>query len=194
MILQERVTRILKQPKQEWPVIEAEPTDIATVYKSYVIPLAAIPAVCLFIGYVVFGMPFLGRNFGFALRAAAFQYISTLVNVFLCAFIISKLAPTFASRDDQTQAVKLVAYASTPVWIAGVLYLVPLLALFIIFAALYAIYLFYLGLPVLMKTPADKVVPYILVSLVVIIVIYIVVGMIMGLAGGASSMISRGTL
>jgi hypothetical protein len=194
MTLQERVTRILKQPKQEWPVIEAEPTDIATVYKSYVIPLAAIPAVCLFIGYVVFGMPFLGRNVGFALRAAVFQYISTLVNVFLCAFIISKLAPTFASRDDQTQAVKLVAYASTPVWIAGVLYLVPLLALFIIFAALYAIYLFYLGLPVLMKTPADKVVPYILVSLVVIIVIYIVVGMIMGLAGGASSMISRGTL
>ena len=46
MSLQERVTRILKQPQSEWPVIEAEQTDTATLYKSYIAPLAAIPAGC----------------------------------------------------------------------------------------------------------------------------------------------------
>lgn len=195
MNLQERVTRILKQPKQEWPVIEAEPTDAATLYKSYIVPLAAIPVVCNFIGRVVFGIsvPFVGRyrfGVGEALRMAVFEYIGALLGVFVAAFIVSKLAPTFASRDDQRQALKLVAYASTPVWVAGVLNLIPILSVLIIVAAIYCIYVYYLGVPVMMKTPADKVIPYMVVSVLVIIVVYVVLGMIMGMAGGAGSMMS----
>jgi hypothetical protein len=199
MNLQERVTRILKQPKQEWPVIEAEPTDIATLYKSYIIPLAAIPVVCNFIGRIVFGisLPFVGRyRFGVAeaLRAAIFEYIGALVGAFVAAFIVSKLAPTFGSRDDQRQALKLVAYSSTPVWIAGVLNLIPLLSVLVIFAALYCIYIYYLGVPVMMKTPPEKVVPYMVVSVLVIIVVYFVLAMIMGMAGGVGGMMSGGAL
>ena len=59
----------------------------------------------------------------------------------------------------------------TPVWIAGVLNLVPLLAVLGIIAALYAVYLFYLGLPPVMATPAEKVIPYMVVSALVIIVV-----------------------
>jgi hypothetical protein len=195
MNLQERVTRILKQPKLEWPVIEAEPTDIATLFKSYVLPLAAIPAIAMFIGYVVFGLPFLGRlGVGVALRAAVFQYCGSLIGVVVAGFVVSKLAPTFASRDDLTQAMKLVAYSYTPVWIAGVLYLIPALSVLVILAALYSIYVFYLGVPVTMKTPAEKVIPYMVVSVVVLIVVYLVVGMIMGMAGGVGYIGSRGVL
>jgi hypothetical protein len=193
MNLQERVIRILKQPRQEWAVIEPEPTDVATMYKSYIIPLAAIPAVCLFVGYIVFGMPFFGRDVGLALRSAVIQFVMTLVGVFVGAFVVSKLAPTFASRDNQEQAVKLVAYAFTPVWVAGVLNLIPFLGVFILFAMLYCIYLFYLGLPILMKTPAEKVIPYMLVSVVVIIVVNVILGLVMGLAGGMGYM-ARGAM
>lgn len=198
MNLQERVTRILKQPKQEWPVIEAEPTDVATLYKSYIVPLAAIPVIASFIGRVVVGVsvPFVGRyRFGVAtaLRAAVFEYIGALVGVFVAAFIVAKLAPTFNSREDQVQALKLVAYSSTPVWIAGVLNIIPMLAVFIFFAALYCVYVFYLGVPILMKTPQEKVVPYMVVSVVVIILVYLVVGFFMAMAGGVGGMMG-GTL
>jgi len=191
MILQERVTRILKQPKQEWPVIEAETTDTAALYRSYIVPLAAIPAICGFIGMVVIGvsLPFVGRyRYGIAeaLRVEIFQYIGQLLGCYVAALIVSKLAPTFGSRDSQIQALKLVAYATTPVWVAGVLNLIPVLAVLIVFAAIYSIYLYYLGVPVLMKTPPDKVVPYMVVSVLVIIVIWFVIGMILGLAGGAA--------
>lgn len=191
MSLQERVTRILKQPKLEWPVIEAEPTDIATLYRSYVVPLAAIPAICGFIGMVVIGisLPFVGRyryGVGEALRVEAYQYIGQLIGCYVSAFIVAKLAPTFSSRDDQVQALKLVAYSMTPVWIAGVLYLIPMLSVLILFAAIYGIYLYYLGVPVLMKTPQEKVIPYMVVSVIVIIVVSFVIGAILGLAGGAA--------
>lgn len=191
MSLQERVTRILKQPKLEWPVIESEPTDIATLYRSYIAPLAAIPAICGLIGMVVIGisLPFVGRyRYGIAeaLRVEIFQYIGQLIGCYVAAFIIAKLGPTFGSRDDQVQALKLVAYSTTPVWIAGVLNLIPMLAVLIVFAAIYSIYLFYLGVPVLMKTPQEKVIPYMVVSVLVIIVVWFVIGAILGIAGGAA--------
>lgn len=193
MNLQERVLRILKQPKVEWPVIEAEATDTATLYRSYIVPLAAIPVICGFIGMVVIGVsvPFVGRyRYGVAeaLRVEVFAYIGSLIGCYVGAFIVSKLAPTFSSREDVIQALKLVAYANTPVWIAGVLNLIPMLGILTIFAAVYAVYLFYLGVPVLMKTPQEKVIPYMVVSVLVIIVVWFVIAMILGLAGGAARM------
>ena len=73
---------------------------------------------------------------------------------------------------------KLVVFASTPMWLAGVLQIIPALGVLAILAALYAIYLFYLGLPPLMHTPADKVIPYMVVAALVIIVISVCLGVV----------------
>ena len=42
-----RVKAILTSPKTEWPVIAAETTTVADLYKNYVIILAAIPAIAV---------------------------------------------------------------------------------------------------------------------------------------------------
>ena len=97
--------------------------------------------------------------------------------------MLEKLAPNFRSSGSTAQALKLVAYASTPVWVAGVFYLVLVLAPLALFAALYAVYLFYLGVPVLMKTPPDKVVPFMVVAALVIIVLNVVLRAIVGVFG-----------
>ena len=57
MDLVERVKAILLTPKTEWPVIAREPGDVAYLFKNYVAILAAIPAVCGFIGSVISGAP-----------------------------------------------------------------------------------------------------------------------------------------
>ena len=82
------------------------------------------------------------------------------------------------------------AYAYTPVWIAGVLNLVPLLWILGILAALYSIYLFYVGIPVMMKTPDAKVIPYMVVAAVVVIVVMFVLGMFAALITGGSAMVA----
>jgi len=79
---------------------------------------------------------------------------------------------------------KLVAYASTPIWVAGVLQLFPPLAPLGLVAGLYAIYLFYLGVAPLMQTPPDKVIPYMAVSALVLLLIYVIVGAITGAVTG----------
>jgi hypothetical protein len=179
MNLPARVTNILTKPAAEWSVIAAEPADITSIFVGYVLILAAIPAVCLFIGISLISAPIVGAfGMGAGLTGAIVGYVSGVVGVFIAAFVIQQLASTFGSSGDQVQALKMVAYSYTPVWIAGVLYLVVLLAPLAILAALYAVYLFYVGLPKVMKTPADKVVPYMIVSAVVVIVVHFVLQML----------------
>jgi hypothetical protein len=71
--------------------------------------------------------------------------------------------------------------------ISCVINLLPLLAALGIIAALYAVYLFYLGLPVVMATPADKVIPYMVVSALVIIVVSLILASVAAAIAGVGS-------
>ncbi len=186
MNLQARITNIITKPKEEWPVIAQEQTTVAALYQSYICLLAAIPAVATFIGHSVIGitLPFVGHYrapMGTALVGAVVSYVLTLASVYIAAMVIEKLAPNFGSKGDTVQALKLVAFAYTPAWVAGILGIIPALGILIIIASLYCIYLFYIGLPHMMQTPADKVIPYMIVSALIIIVLSIIVGVIVGI-------------
>jgi hypothetical protein len=69
------------------------------------------------------------------------------------------LARSFNGDPDFEQALKLVTYSYTPIWLAGVLLLLPqvmLLRIVSVAISLYAVYLLYLGLPSLMKVPREN--------------------------------------
>jgi hypothetical protein len=183
-----RVTNILKQPAQEWPAIAVEPTDVAGLMTGYAAPLAAIPAVCSWIGWSLIGIGFYRRGIVAGFAGAIVAWVFALVGCYIGAIVIEKLAPTFKSSGRTIDALKLVVYSSTPMWIAGVLNLVPPLAVLAILAGLYAIYVFYLGLPVLMKTPSDQVIPYMIVSALVIIVITFCLTFVAGIMTGGAYM------
>jgi hypothetical protein len=190
MDLQTRVTNILTKPKEEWAVIAAEQTDVATLYRSYIAILAAIPPIGTFIGmtFIGLGVPILGTyRLGIAhgLTTAVIQYVVGLAGVYLAAVVIDRLAPTFQSQSSMIQALKLVAYSWTATWLAGALSIIPALGALGILAGLYSLYLFYLGVAPLMKTPADKVIPYMVVSAIAIIVVMAIMGVIAGAITGS---------
>jgi hypothetical protein len=184
-----RVTNILKDPAREWPVIAAEPADAASLMSGYAAPLAAIPAICMWLGMSLIGFGGYFRvGLVSGLAGAIVRWVFALVTVYVGAIVIEKLAPTFKSSGGTVQALKLVVYASTPMWVAGVLYLVPPLSVLAILAGLYGIYLFYLGLPHVMKTPSDQVIPYMLVAALVIIVISVCLAFVAALMTGGAYM------
>jgi hypothetical protein len=116
------------------------------------------------------------------------SWVLALVGVYVAALIINKLAPTFESTPNDLQALKLVAYSYTASWVAGIFYVIPALGILAGLAGLYSIYLFYLGLPVMMKTPQAKVIPYMVVSAVVIIVLVFVMAMVAAAITGVGAM------
>jgi hypothetical protein len=87
-----------------------------------------------------------------------------------------------------------VAYGLTAGCVAGVLYLVPslLLSLLVFLAMCYGVYVFWLGLPVLMKCPKDKAVGYAAVVIVIAIVAGAVIGGILGAVAGIGMLAGAG--
>lgn len=175
MNIVERVKNILVTPKTEWPVIAGETAEPMQILTGYVLPLAAIPAVGQIIGG---GMGALGFSYGIATGLVAF--LVAIVGVYIAAYVIDLLAPNFGSEKDLGRSMQLVAYSSTPGWVAGILYIVPTLAVVVLIANLYGLYLMYLGLPAVKKTQQDKQVVYLIVSIIAIIVVYAILGMLLG--------------
>jgi hypothetical protein len=182
--LQKRVIGILANPTHEWRAIAVEEDDIASVYKRYILWIAAIPAVCLFIGLGVIGAPFGGRStVALALNSAIYGYLTALVITMAAALVVEKLAPRFKSQGSIVNALKLVAYASTPMWVAGIFNLFLYIAPLGVLVTVYSVYLFYLGLPAMMKTHPENVVPYTLVSTITVLVLISVVASFRSLLG-----------
>src|SRR5689334_21834420 len=168
MSLQTRVTGILTKPAAEWRTIAGESTDVAALLRDYAAAPAAIPAVCQFIGGTLTGVPGFFRTYrtGFisALAGATVAWVMAVVGAWIAAIVIAKLAPTFQSTGSTVQALKLVVYSMTPVWVLGVLYLIPPLGVLVILGVIYSMYMFYLCIPVLVHTPPTQVIPYMVVS------------------------------
>jgi hypothetical protein len=170
----ERATNIILKPAETWAVIEQESGDLQQLYVPYMLVLAAIPAVAGFIGMSIFGI----GGFGFSMRIPVLsglgmmvsQYVMTLVMVFVWGWLVNALASTFNGQPNLMNAVKLAVYASTPSMVAGVLHAIPGLGMLALLGGLYSLYVLYLGLPILMKNPQEKTIPYIAVSAVVGIV------------------------
>jgi Yip1 domain len=187
-----RVQNILMKPAAEWDVIDGEPATVAGLFTGYACILAAIPAVAILIQLALFGHnPLLGVVIG------VITYVSSLLAVFIMALIIDALAPSFGAQKSQVQALKLTVYSYTASWVAGILNIVPVLGILAGLAGLYGLYILYLGLPKLMKSPADKTVGYFVVSIVVAILVNIVIGMIIGavtLSMMAGAVVTSGAL
>jgi len=182
MILFERVKNIILNPSKEWETIKLETWTNAELFTKYAIILAAIPAVCGFIGYSLFGISWGFGSFhvpvGISLSWAIATYVLTLVGVFIVAFIIDALAPSFGSVKDMNASLKVTVFSYTPAWVAGIFNLVPALGIIAALAGIYSLVLFYMGLERVKNVPKDKMMGYFIVTLIVAIVVYFIIGLI----------------
>ena len=201
-----RAKNITLSPKTEWPVIAAEPETVADLYKNYIVIIAAIAPIAQFIGLAAFGInvPLLGSyhiGVGPLLVQMVLTYAMSLAMAYIVAQIIDGLAPSFGAVKNQTQALKTITYAWTPVWIVGVLQLFPFLGvltvLLLLATLIYSIYLLNMGLQHTMQAPSTRSAGYtavvIIISIVIGFVLSLVVGMVSGVSGAMSGAMRANT-
>lgn len=198
MALMDRVKAICLKPQTEWPVIEGETKSASDLMVGYAVPLAAIGPIATFIGGVFIGrtLPFIGTfhvPLARGLMLAVLTYVLGLVGIFVLSMIVNALAPTFGGQKSSAQALKLAVYSYTPAWVAGLFGLLTSLGWLVFVAGLYGLYLFYLGLPVLMKNPKEKSAAYTIVVVICAIVIGFVVTAVGGMVVG-TGMLASGAL
>jgi hypothetical protein len=189
MNLIDRVKNILLTPKTEWTTIAGESATLSSLLTSYVLLLAAIPAVASVLSIMVIGM---GAGINFIVTSALIAYAIHVISFVLTTYVTDLLATSFKSEKNLNKSAQLVAYSSTASWVASILSIIPVIGwLSSIAGAIYAIYLLYLGVGPMKKTPDDQRVIYVVVIIVVLMIVSIALGSILGgflLTKGALSM------
>ena len=186
MNLISRAKNILFTPKTEWDVIAGENNAPGTLVVGYVLPLAALAAIAGFVSSAVIGtsLPFGGHfrmPMTWALAMVVYHLVMSVVACFVVGFIIDVLAPTFGGTKNFNAAFGVAVFSYTAGWVGQVFNIVPFVGWLLGFlVSLYGIYLLYLGLPRVMKSPQDKSIGY----TALVIVIAIVVGIVIAMVGG----------
>jgi hypothetical protein len=181
--LVERAKSILVSPRSEWNVIAAEPVTAGEVWLGYVVPLALIGPIALAISHVFVGtsFPMVGvvkAALVSGVAAALLTFAFSLVQVAVLAYCVNAMAPRFQATRDRLAALQVVAYSMTPVWLVGILYLLPMLSFLWVFAAVYAIVLAMFGLRTLMRCSPPQAIAYALTTLGIAFALWVVMGTI----------------
>ena len=160
------VKGILLNPRSEWPAVARALATPHSILVGHVLILAAIGPVAMAI-----------RGGAFGLAPAAVSYAIAVAMTFALAWVVDALAPSFGGEKDFVQSLKLTAYSYTAAWLAGIFYLLPFVGGIVgLLAALYSLYTFYLGVPVLKRCPEGSAVGY----TAVVVLCAVVLGMVGG--------------
>lgn len=193
MSIVDRAKNIILKPAEEWNVIADEPATVSGLFTNYAVPLAAIPlaAGVLFTGALGMSAAGLGglgggaMTMGFSAVAtmAVVGYVLSLVTLYVMSLVVNAVSPSFNGKSDIVQSTKLMTYASTPTWVAGLVSWIPFLGGLISLAAIaYVVYLIYLGLQPVLGVPKEKVAGFtVVIVLIYIVLSAIVSGIIVGL-------------
>jgi hypothetical protein len=168
---------VLTGPKQAFQRLKMEQMTMQTII--IYVAIFALPGL---IGYIIgYGVVGVSYSYGFfsysytvpianAVGFGILYYILWIILVIVFGYVINMLAPSFKSRQDLMQSMKLAAFASTPSLIAGIFNIFPPIALLTLLFALYGIYLLYLGIPIFMETPQDQHIIYLIICIIVLII------------------------
>ncbi len=158
-------------PDKEWKEIRKEHASPFRIYAVYIWILAAISPICAYIATTQIGWQastesqLIKLTQQSALQLSLLTYIAMLVGVFGLGWMIDWMAKTYGSQHDDYAAngIALAAYSCTPLFLAGfaVLYPVPWVNMCIfLVAAVYAGYLIYDGLPIVMGITKEQAIMY----------------------------------
>jgi len=178
MRLTNRIKNILFKPRLEWEIIAAENKSTQSLIFGYVLPLALIGAVAALIGWTVFGVDAIFvklKGIRWGIYHAINIVLTFTITILIVSYSIDMLAPYFKSEKNINQSAKLVCYSYTPVLLGTILSIFPSWTFIGYLFGLYGIYLWFLGLSPLKKTPEDKEVPYMVVSVILVIIVFVLV-------------------
>lgn len=184
MNLIQRAKNMIITPKTEWNVVATEEPNPSQVVMGYTLPLALVMAIAAFIGYGFVGVNayfFRIKGIDWGLYMAISVLLNAVLSVFITAFVVDALAPSFKSEKNFGRSVQLVAYGATGGLVAGIFYIIPSISgIFLIAGGIYSLYLFYIGLGPIKKTPDEQRALYLVVCIVILIVVYMLLGYILG--------------
>jgi len=178
------IAGILKDPKNEWALIEEEHYSAKTVFLTQISILAAIPAIALYIGVTQVGWSVAGQEpvrlaSASALGSAVLFYFAMWGAVAFIATCMHWMEKTYGGEVSLDECLVLTTVTATPLFLSGISFLLPILWLNVAVAGaalMYSVYLLYSGTSRVMKIDEDR--AFMFASSVLTVALCTLVGML----------------
>ena len=178
------IAGILKDPKNEWTLIEEEHYSAKTVFLTQISILAAIPAIALYIGVTQVGWSVAGQEpvrlaSSSALGSAVLFYFAMWGAVAFIAACMHWMEKTYGGEVSLDECLVLTTVTATPLFLSGISFLLPILWLNVAVAGaalVYSVYLLYSGTSKVMKIDEDR--AFMFASSVLTVALCTLVGML----------------
>ncbi len=163
-MLIQHIKGLLTNPHIEWAAIRDRNLSVAQLYKEFLLVAAAIAPICALIGTTTVGWSIgIGEpvklTFGSALKMSVAFYIAILVATFTIGKLIHWMSETYGSEQSLSTCVALAGFTALPLFLVGVIQLIPTLWLNFIVglpALAYSVYLLFTGVPIMMQIPKER--------------------------------------
>lgn len=172
-----RAIKLILNSKAEWNIILTETLSRKAIINNYALPWMIIMVVCCFIGESLFVSRYI-FSIQYVLTKASFIFAVTYIGIYVSSLIINELTTSFNSKKDIVAVFKLVVYSCTGYFmVSSLALLIPPLAILMAFA-LYSLYLFWEGSTILLGTPDDNKIGFVVVSSLIMLGIYAILSLI----------------
>ncbi len=164
-----RLKSLLLFPTYEWKIISLEKRPLKDDFKQFAFRWVLFGALAMFIGSFIYVRNILdidAYRFSFPLVQASFYIIIQTTLLFLSSFVVNRLAPRFGSVRHFGSAAKLVFYSSTPLLMMFILVNLNSVFFLALIPGFYSYYLFWVGLPVLLKTREPKRIAFVAIYMI----------------------------
>jgi len=158
------LTGLFQNPNDTWQSVHDQTISIREVYVPYLVLLAAIPAICIFLGGSQVGWT-IGSGDTTRLTAASAMfvgvatYLALLVGIFLLGYSIHWMSKTYGVEPKLGTCVGFAALVISPMMLAGVVAIYPSLWIYMmvfLVALAFSVYLLYGGLPIVLGISQEQ--------------------------------------
>jgi len=154
----------LTSPTRQWQKVADAPADAFDVAALYPVLCALIPAIAWYYGTTQVGWTVGDGEVTRLTETSAFRIVCAFYVVMVCSILavgysIFWMSKTYGCDTSFAKGIAISGFTATPLFIAGLLGVYPLLWLDLIVgtvAACWAVYLLYTGMPLVMKIPVEK--------------------------------------
>ncbi len=155
---------IMFSPHAAWESIRDQEDSVMMTYIKFIIPISLLPAVAWYFGSVEVGWQVSNRVIKLtsesAMQIMILFYLAMLIGTGGLGFMVHWMSETYeANTSTPDKGVRIAAYTLTPLFVCGAIGFYPMLWLDMILgcvASAYAVYLLYIGVPIVMRIPEER--------------------------------------
>lgn len=175
--LYHRTKYFIINPGKAWEVVHREERPMRFVRGSFFMPLIILVSVSAFLGSMFFINTTLKPMY--SVLAAANTVLFLYLGVYGSAFVVKEIMKAMDLGHDFLVAFKLVAYSMAPIFLSLTVSRLFESLLFINVLGLYGLYIFWVGMEVMVNPPDHKKLPMIIASVVSMLIIFFLLQVIL---------------